>query len=192
MRAAFLALLLALPLAAFEAPAGPPDGPAPLAASHSVQIAYASTEGDLRPVTIRVTRQRDARPTWRGAIKQMAVYGPDGWILIESVRPIEGGVEARAQIPGPGGVYAFALLTESGESRVWSNPARPDPPKPEVESSNCPGLRCMEIYDPWSCTCPDDPNPWEDDEEGGQDEEETETSEETGGNDKDEFMSFGI
>ena len=184
-----LALLLALPLVAFDAPVAPSPDHAAVATSHTVEIEYASTDGDLRNATLRITRRGDARPAWRGAIKQIAVHGPDGWILIESVRRIEGGVEARARIPGPSGVYAFAILTDEGLSRVWTNPALPPAPKPTAESQSCPGLRCMELIDPWNCTC-SDPNPWP--ERDDDDEEETEDSEDTGGKDKDQFMSFGI
>ena len=187
-----LALLSALPLIAFEPSTGPSPDRAALATSHTVRIAYASTDGALRPATIRITRQRDARPTWRGAVEQIAVRGPDGWILIESVRRIEGGVEARGDLPAPRQITAFAILTDRGESHVWTNPSTYDGPEgdtPEGERG-CPGVTCMEIIDPWTCTC-SDPDPWgDDDEEDG--EEETETSEETGGDDKDEFMSFGI
>lgn len=189
-----LALLLVLPLIAFGSPLATPAAPvtdATLAASHTVRIAYASTEGDLRNATLRVTRQRDARPAWRGTIKAVAVHGPDGWIVIESVRPVEGGISARARIPAPRQITAFALLTDTGASHVWTNPDTYDEPegdKPEAESG-CPGVTCMEIIDPWTCTC-SDPDPWEDDEESG--EEETETSEETGDDDKEDFMSFGI
>jgi len=91
----------------------------------------------------------------------------------------------RARIPSPRQLTAFALLTETGASHVWTDPSTNDEPEGE---RGCPGGTCMEIIDPWTCTCSD---PWGDD-DGGEDEEETEGSEDAGSDDKDEFMSFGI
>ncbi|MEM0963076.1 MAG: hypothetical protein AAGK21_11145 [Bacteroidota bacterium] len=184
-----LAALSASPIPETEDSANPTATLNDLTQSFTIEIVMARGRGDIRRGTITATPQRGARPPWRGTVTSIALFGPDGWIIIESIRQTRnGGFRARGRMPS--NPTAFAVLTDSGFSRIWGSPTAYGPPEGEPEEpikpeepgepgggeDGCPGVTCMDIINPWTCEC-DDVDPWEEDE----DEDETETPEQPDG-----------
>lgn len=103
--------------------------------SHTVTVTYAERRGDLREATIRVVPSGDARPRWRGDVEALAVHGGEkhGWVVVDRLRAADGGLEARATLPGPEAIWAFAIRTSAEQTRIWTAPSArtgdDEPPK---------------------------------------------------------------
>ncbi|MEM1054580.1 MAG: hypothetical protein AAGI52_03560 [Bacteroidota bacterium] len=141
----------------------------------TLTIEYQQTRGDLRQASLSVVLSSESHePGWHRKLKNLSVLTTTGqWILIESFRARDGGLEARAMLPPPNQISSILMIGELGTGAGWKveegemgyteiewtylnqRGQETEPPRAtNSDDDDCGPIPAgCEVFNPWTCKC---------------------------------------